>query len=171
MSGAAVIDKIADRLQNCDYNIDKLYKSIYDIWEYLKIQEETEPEYVEAISGVYLGYCCDTLDIYKQNRIRFFCPLLHNADTPVNNLPFAMPISNFGGIDDCGGNWIPPAGSTVALLFEGGNRQSPYYIGTVWTRLNGDTVQGGFYSVPMEEYRFLYEGRRNGYLCGPNNGT
>ncbi len=130
----------------------------------------------EGSFGLYLGYCVDTLDVYKQNRIRFFCPFMHQPRTVVSSLPFAMPISPMGGIDDSGSNWIPPAGSTVALLFEGGDRLSPFYIGTTWTRLNGNPIggvgqQGGFYGVPMQEYFNLYQGRRGGYLCGPNNGT
>jgi hypothetical protein len=134
-----------------------------------KAEGEISPD--QGSYGVYLGYCVDTLDIYKQNRIRFFCPLFHKPDTPIGSLPFAMPITSFGGIDDCGANWVPPAGSTVALVFEGGDRLSPFYLGTTWTRLNGSLFQGEFYSVPMAEYDLLYQGQRGGYLCGPNNGT
>jgi hypothetical protein len=168
---AGVIDDIIKKIESNSNKIYDVQDTIHMLLEYLRMKEQEEPIYYEALNGLYFGYCVDTLDIYKQNRVRFYSPLLHEPNIQVGSLPWAMPVTGFGGIDDCGSNWIPPAGSTLAVLFEGGDRESPYYIGTTWSRLNGDTTQGGFYNIPMEEYDFLYQSRRNGYLCGPNNGT
>ena len=157
-----------------DYRLLKLEEKMFRVEEFINLAEQTkdtQTDINQGSYGVFLGYCVDTLDIYKQNRIRFFCPLFHRPDTPIGSLPFALPITNFGGIDDCGGNWVPPAGSTVALVFEGGDRLSPFYLGTTWTRLNGGLFQGEYYNIPMAEYDLLYKGQRGGYLCGPNNGT
>ena len=91
----------------------------------------------ESLHGIYIALCIDTIDIWKMNRIRIFCPLLHNPDNPLDEFPWAMPISSMGGFDDSGLNWVPPAGSTVVISFEGGNRGAPYYHGTVWNRNRG----------------------------------
>lgn len=128
----------------------------------------------QAAYGIYLGLCVDTLDIYKQNRIRFFSPLFHDPKINIKSLPFASPVSSMGGFDDCGVNWIPPAGSTIAFAYEGGNRTVPLYFGTTWVRNRGtgDLQDGGYlFAVPVPEYEELYKGRRGGYLCGPNNGS
>lgn len=168
---SSIVAGLLEKIKEQQEDLIQMRRDFNDLVNYLEIEKEQEVPDYEGSYGIYLGYCVDTLDIYKQNRIRYFCPLFHRVDVPVSTLPFAYPISSFGGIDDCGANWVPPAGSTVAIAFEGGNRRCPYYLGTTWTRLNGDVAQGSFYSVPMVEYEFLYQGRRNGYLCGPNDGT
>ena len=122
----------------------------------------------ESLHGIYIALCIDTIDIWKMNRIRIFCPLLHNPDNPLDEFPWAMPISSMGGFDDSGLNWVPPAGSTVVISFEGGNRGAPYYHGTVWNRNRGK--QGAtFWSNNTQEYKDIYEGHRKGYLVGPND--
>lgn len=124
----------------------------------------------EQMFGVYTALCIDTVDIWKQNRIRFFCPAIHNPKKPIKEMPWAYPISNLGGFDDCGLNWVPPAGSTVCLLFEAGQRSSPFYIGTTWHRNRGP--DGGHnFGFNIEEYYQIWEGRRRGYMVGPDDGS
>jgi hypothetical protein len=118
----------------------------------------------QAAFGTYRALVVDTLDIFKEGRVRFYNPLFHKPDANLKSLPWAYPISTFGGFDDSGATWVPPAGSTVAIICEGGNRESPFYIGTMWVRNRGV----GF-EVPVPEYEEVYRGRRGGYLCGPNN--
>lgn len=120
--------------------------------------------------GIYTALCVDTIDIYKQNRVRIFSPLFHDPNTEIKKLPFAYPVSSFGGFDDCGVSWVPPAGSTVLFAFEGGNRGVPYYFGTTWSRNRGPDNKH-FFGIPVPEYEEIYEGRRKGYLCGPNDGS
>src|ERR1700753_2026451 len=74
----------------------------------------------EQMFGMYTALCVETKDVWKQNRIRFFCPLFHDPSSPIKSLPWAWPISSMGGFDDSGLSWVPPAGSTVCLIFEGG---------------------------------------------------
>lgn len=122
----------------------------------------------ETLHGVYIALCIDTVDIWKMNRVRFFCPLLDNPNRPIDEMQWAMPISSMGGFDDSGLNWVPPAGSAIVISFEGGNRSSPYYHGTVWNRNRGP--QGAhLWSNAMQEYENVYEGHRKGYLVGPND--
>jgi len=121
----------------------------------------------ETLFGVYIALCVETIDIWKMNRIRFFCPLLHNPKTPIDELPWAMPISSMGGFDDCGLNWVPPAGSAVVVSFEGGNRESPYYHGTVWNRDRGQGRDS--WSNNIKEYQDIHKGHRAGYLVGKND--
>jgi len=119
--------------------------------------------------GLYTGLCVDTKDVWKQNRIRWFSPLFHKVDMRVSELPWAHAVSSFGGFDDSGVTWVPPAGSTVCLLFENGMRSSPFYIGTTWHRNRGTGAHNWGY--PIDEYYQIWEGRRNGYLVGPDDGS
>lgn len=133
--------------------------------------------------GLFTALCVSTLDPWKQNRIRWFCPFFHDPSLSAAKLPWAHAISNLGGFDDCGATWVPPAGSTVCILFENGNRASPYYIGTVWQRSRGRVVsnsssntnsgRGDFrnFGVNVDEFYEIWEGTRNGYLVGPDDGS
>lgn len=123
----------------------------------------------ETMFGMYTALVVDTRDPDRNNRVRFFTPLLTAPDTEVLQLPWAAPISTFGGFDDCGVNWIPPAGSTVCLLFESGDRDAAYYIGTTWHRQRGQS--GSRFKYGVKEYDDIHEGTRTGYLVGPNDGT
>ena len=118
----------------------------------------------QASFGAYRALVVDTLDIFKEGRIRFYNPLFHKPDATLRSLPWAYPISPMGGFDDSGMAWVPPAGSTVAIVCEGGNRESPFYIGTMWVRNRGPSFE-----VTVPEYDEIYKGHRGGYLCGPNN--
>jgi hypothetical protein len=118
---------------------------------------------------MYTGLVVDTLDPDRNNRVRFFTPFLNSPDTQVLQLCWAAPISSMGGFDDCGINWVPPAGSTVCLLFESGNRDAPFYVGTTWHRERGPKNSRFDYGIP--EFNKIHEGHRLGYLAGPNDGT
>lgn len=123
-----------------------------------------------TLEGLYLALVVDTFDIWKQNRVRFFTPILHNpAKVKIKQLPWAFPISTFGGFDDSGVSWVPPAGSTVCLIFEHGNRKAAYYLGTTWTRDRGPN--GANFGIPVPEWDLLYSGRRSNYYVGPDDGS
>lgn len=122
----------------------------------------------EQMFGMYTALCVETKDVWKQNRVRFFCPLFQAPDSPMKSLPWAWPISPMGGFDDSGCSWVPPAGSTVCLVFEGGARNAPFYMGTTWHRNRGP--QGAnVWSIDIAEYQKVWSGHRKGYLCGPND--
>lgn len=127
-------------------------------------------EQSEMQFGLYTGLCIETIDIWKQNRIRWFSPLFHNQEMTIKELPWANAVSSLGGFDDCGVTWVPPAGSTVCIMFENGNRASPYYIGTTWHRNRGPDGQHNW-GFPIKEYQDIWDGKRNGYLVGPNDGS
>jgi hypothetical protein len=40
----------------------------------------------------------ETIDIWKQNRVRFFSPLLHDPQSPIKEMPWALPISAMGRV-------------------------------------------------------------------------
>lgn len=126
-------------------------------------------EQAEMQFGMYTALCVDTIDIWKQNKVRFYSPLFHRPDRPITELPWAAPISSMGGFDDCGLTWIPPAGSTVCIVFENGNRASPFYIGTTWHRNRGPAPHN--WGINIEEYQKIWEGTRNGYMVGPDDGS
>src|SRR5262245_49793451 len=56
----------------------------------------------ETQFGLYTALCIETIDIWKQGRVRFFCPLYHDPSIDIKSLPWAYPVSAFGGFDDCG---------------------------------------------------------------------
>lgn len=124
-----------------------------------------------VFNGMSKALCIETVDPLKENRIRFFHPLLHHPKTPILALPFARAVSAMGGFDDCGLNWVPPAGSTVHIMFDMGHRQAPYYIGTSWHRNRG--ANWSKWGFPSREIEALYKGENNrtGYLVGPNDGS
>jgi hypothetical protein len=157
---------IEGRFSNFLYNTAAVVQSTLNDGVKVLVQEET-------LNGIYLAFCIDTIDIWKMNRIRFFCPFIHSPYRPIKEFPWAYPISSMGGFDDCGLNWVPPAGSTVAIMFENGDRNSPYYLGTVWHRNRGpEGKHNWLYSSmggPKSEYKEVYEGKRKGYLVGAND--
>jgi len=133
--------------------------------------------------GLYAALCVSTLDPWKQNRIKWYHPFFHDPELTVSQLPWAHAVSNLGGFDDCGATWVPPAGSTVCILFENGNSSSPFYIGTIWQRSRGKLSQPNSnsaasgnsnfrnFSVNVDEYYQIWEGTRTGYLVGPDDGS
>lgn len=114
----------------------------------------------ESLFGMHMAICVNTIDPLKQNRVRFYSPLITDSKTKVQGLPFARPISSMGGFDDTGLNWVPPPGSMLCLIFASGDREAPYYIGTTWHR-----KQEGF-GIPVQEYDRWYKPHRGGYLLG-----
>lgn len=123
----------------------------------------------QAKFGFYVGLCVETKDIWKQNRIRWFSPIFNHPGQLYDELPWAHCVSPMGGFDDSGLTWVPPAGSTVAIMFENGHITSPYYLGTIWHRDRG--VNPPNFGCPMEEYEQLWDGKRDGYLVGPNDSS
>ena len=132
--------------------------------------------------GLYLALCIETQDPLKQNRVRFYSPLLNDPNTTIKQLDWAWPCSAMGGFDDSGLNWVPPAGSLLIIGFERGNRSSAYYLGTTWTRNRGkdstsndedptQSVGQYAFSYNIDEFMKIHHGHRRGYLIGKNDGN
>lgn len=152
---------LENRLGNIDYDMRGVVRA--ELTANSTVVNQAEMQF-----GVYTALCIETIDIWKQNRVRFFCPIWHNPKSPIKKLPWALPISAMGGFDDSGLNWVPPAGSTIALLFEAGSRASAFYIGTTWQRNRGPQGQHNW-GINIPEYYKIWEGHRKGYLVGPND--
>lgn len=163
------INELNRRIQNIE---NRLGGMRYETQNVVRAEIVDNSEMIDQSTsqfGLYLGLCIETVDIWKQHRIRWFSPLFHHLGITIKELPWAHCISNMGGFDDCGMTWVPPAGSTVALLFEGGNRASPFYIGTTWHRNRGPN--GERFGCNVEEFSTIYSGKRGGYLVGPDDGS
>jgi hypothetical protein len=120
----------------------------------------------QSFTSLYMAVVVGTQDPWGYNRVQFFCPMIHTATYEVDQLPWAWPLMNQGGSDDTGCTWIPPAGSVVGLIFEAGNRDSAYYIGSTWQRDRTKYLnEMGKY---LEEYDELWRGSRGGYMVGPD---
>lgn len=156
------VTSLENRLGNINYEMKGVVKSEL-------VANSTVIEQPQMQFGLYTGLCLETIDIWKQNRIRWYSPIFHDPNGPVEKYPWAMPVSSMGGFDDCGLNWVPPAGSTVCILFENGQRGSPYYIGTAWHRNRGTGNRN--FGINIEEFQRVSEGHRNGYLVGPDDGS
>jgi hypothetical protein len=148
--------QVEERFSEMGYGIKSLVQSELSTNWHTYAQAET-------IYGMHTAICIDTIDIFKQGRVRYFSPLQHSPNSPVKSLPWAWPISSQGGFDDCGCTWVPPAGSKLCLIFEAGNRQWPYYLGTTW-----DRDRSGGWDIPVPEYEKIHRGHRSGYLVGPD---
>jgi hypothetical protein len=116
-----------------------------------------------------IGYVIETIDPHKLNRVRFFSPFLHEANSKISELPFARHVSPFGGHDDCGVTWVPPAGSTIVVVHENGDRNAPMYLGTTYHADRG--ADGNFFPYPISEFQKLYCDRGEGYLVGEMDGS
>jgi hypothetical protein len=161
--------ELQQRIRNLEDRLGKqlnsLQKFVTSEYQRTGRQETQEPNNF----GVYKALCIDTRDPQKQGRIRYFSPFLYPPDTDIEQLRWAPPISHFGGFDDCGSFWVPPAGSMVMLLFESGFPQDPFYIGTSWNRYRGPEGNRVF-KYDVQEFYDLHEGHRKGYLLGPSKG-
>lgn len=163
-----------ERLSN---EVDNLKKIISDFLgpskELVKTQFDSKYKYLKstALHDLTTAIVVSTNDPWKEGRVRFFCPFLHNPNQSIDELPYANPISAMGGHDDSGLAWVPPVGSTIALLFERGERQAAYYIGTIWSRDRGPDKENNFNYNNIPEFEELYLGRGENYNLGPKDGS
>jgi len=131
---------------------------------------EVQPE---DLLGMHIATVVDTIDPLKRGRVRFYTPYLGKEETQQLGLPWASPVSPFGGMDDSGSTWPPPAGSKIVIFFANGDRDSAYYFGTVWYRsrgsASGSPSHHDFWGYSIKEYDCLWEGKRDGYIFGENN--
>lgn len=135
-------------------------------------KKEKMQGFPSTLFGLQIATVVDTIDPLKRGRIRYYTPFLDLNETDINGLPWASPISSFGGFDDSGCTWVPPASSKVAILFHNGNRNSAYYIGTIWQGHRGkDGQHVSFWdNRPIPEYDCLWDFKRTGYLVGDKSG-
>jgi len=157
------LNDLEAKLDDTGYSMSRIVQS--------QVAKKTKylPQANTAI-GVQLALCIDTIDPWKQNRVRYFHPMMHNPNTPINSLPWAWPVSVFGGFDDSGSNWVPPAGSTLCIMYENGNRHAAFYFGTTWVRDRGPDGKNNF-NMSIPEYDKIHSGNRDGYLVGPDDGS
>lgn len=159
------VNFLKEQQRNAQYHFKQFANTEYKTKERMEIQPE-------ALLGMHLGIVVDTQDPLKQGGVRFYTPFLTEEEIQKDGLPWAYPISPFGGFDDSGCTWVPPAGSRIAILFLHGDRQTAFYFGSIWHRTRGVGSSGHLknwnYSIP--EYDCLWEGNRKGYLVGSNEG-
>lgn len=93
----------------------------------------------------------NTLDPLCKHRVQIYCPKIH-ANAQASTLPWAEVASFFGSLEDQGSSFTPPAGSTVLVSFEDGDRESPIVIGSIYNASRGD---GGYQII---EERTLWGG-------------
>jgi hypothetical protein len=107
----------------------------------------------QTMYGLQLGLCVSTIDPLKMNRVRYYHPSIHQPDIPMKALPFAYATSTgFPSFDDSGLTWVPPAGTAICLLYQNGNRDSAFYIGSIWNRDRGNPPT---WAYPIQEYESL----------------
>jgi hypothetical protein len=93
-------------------------------------REATAP--LTKLYGVYRGRVEYINDPLQLGRVRVRIPVFHATADQIKteNLPWAYVVSAFGGGYDYGAKYIPPVGSTVYVMFEGGDMEFPLVIGT-----------------------------------------
>jgi hypothetical protein len=159
------LQALEERFSELGYTSKRLVET--SIKRSFKIEAQTQTLYAPLVA-----YCVSTVDPLKLNRVRVFHPLLSQPDVKVSGLPFARACTNTGGLDDSGGSWVPPAGSTLVVVCENGDRHAPIYIGTVWHKNRGP--QGSYFPYPIDEFYKLWRGenfRGDGYLLGATDGS
>lgn len=162
-----IIEKLQARVQELEAKLagvgDNIQEKIMEVVKRVTSQMYVGDATDNRLDGLQLGVVVATDDPLKMGRIRFWHPMMGNEVDQAEGDDWAYPISAFGGFDDCGATWVPPAGSTVCLLFHNGNKQNAYYIGTTWTRDRGNPPA---FPVPVPEYNSFWLGTRGGYLDG-----
>ena len=90
---------LPDKIDNMSQRIFQLESRFSDMGYDVRNLVQTEiksswrnPPQSEAINSLHTAICMETIDPWKQGRVRFFSQLLHNPDTPVKALPWAYPI-------------------------------------------------------------------------------
>ncbi len=144
--------------------LQKAYTSLKAAHENLQVREDT-------VYGMMTALCVSTRDPTGNNRVAYFNPHFYGPETAIEDLRWANPISPQPGFDDTGCTWVPPAGTLICLLFAHGNRDLPYYFGSIWYDDKSQYNQGDQnpYIKFWSEYDELYKGHRGGYLIGPND--
>lgn len=159
------IAALEEHIREMSHNSKRVIES--SIKRGFKIEAQAQTLYAPLVA-----FCVSTIDPLKLNRVRIFHPLLSEPDVKVRALPYARACTNQGGFDDCGGSWVPPAGSSVVVVCENGDRQAPIYIGTVWHKNRGPA--GALFPYPCDEFYKIWrqEGSRGaGYLLGATDGS
>jgi hypothetical protein len=161
------VKRLKEQQRNSEYQFQQTITSDSKRRQRIDVQSED-------LLGMHVAVVVDTIDPLKQGRVRFYTPYLNLETTSKDALPWASPISPFGGFDDSGAIWVPPAGSKIVVFFLHGSRDAAFYIGTIWHRWRGTGSAGHlayWNNYPNKEYDCLWEGRRNGYLVGDNTGA
>ena len=106
----------------------------------------SRPVIANSLYGVYRGFVVDTRDPYLMGRVKVFIPMIH-ADVSEEELPWVIKSEPFGSLEDQGSVNTPPAGSTVLVQFESGQRDCPIImncIHNVTRKKTNDGKEGGF---------------------------
>lgn len=160
-----VVEELKSRFDDFGYQTKHIVES--KIKRSFTIEAQSPALYYPII-----GYCVSTLDPLSLNRVRVYHPLLSKPNAKISQLPFARTCANQGGHDDCGSCWVPPAGTSVVIVCENGDRFSPIVLGTVWQMNRGP--QASKFPYPIDEFYSLWksEGYRGlGYLVGKKDGS
>ncbi len=84
--------------------------------------------------GMYLGRVAETADPLKLGRIRPIVPAIAGAA----KMGWASPLGTVGGgAKDRGLFAVPPFGALVAVFFDAGDVDSPYYLAGPWAAPSG----------------------------------
>jgi len=176
-------------IQELEQRINRLEEWIKYSADYIKKEIKGDKEVI-ARSGVqsllvphlFSALCVNTIDPMASGQVQYYTPFTTAPGTTVDACPWAYPISPFGGFDDSGVTWVPPAGSKLALLFENGNVNQAYYFGTFWPGSRGisptsssdlpseDDNRLDVWGIDIPEYSQVWEGNRGGYNLGSNAG-
>lgn len=169
MSGtASTIKSLKKRVKELEEQVEEFISNSKkwvrsEMTDWFRVEEQPI-----SYDSMFLGLVVSTEDPWKYNRVKFFCPVLHSRlEVDVEQLPWAWPVSNQGGFDDSGCTWVPPAGSVIIIIFEAGNRDSAYYLGTTWQR-DRTKYLSDMQKYSQKEYDKIWRGHRGGYLVGPD---
>lgn len=91
----------------------------------------------DNMTGIYRARVEDNTDPHGIGRVRVRIPMLHGSDKktssyiPMESLPWATP-SFLGAGSGYGSYIVPEVGEFVLVAFEGGNTDSPVYLGSCY---------------------------------------
>lgn len=118
----------------------------------------------KKFSSIYRGIVEDINDPENLGRCRVRVPVVHGQQSSGSTLPWARPIVTTPVRKGRGSFIIPDEGDIVWVIFEGGEKSSPIYIGGTHAKgelsVDKDTVD--FYIE--EDMRVSYRRKENKYI-------
>jgi phage protein D len=95
------------------------------------IAETPSPNRQERIDGVVIGIVRNNIDLEGLGRVQLSFPYISEI-----NLSNWAPVASFMAGADKGSYFLPDIGDQVLVVFEQGDINKPYVIGSLWSMLN-----------------------------------
>ena len=125
----------------------------------MSMVDHDDPDVTPDRFGMHIGVVTDTADPLKAGRVRVRIPGIYEPQSP---WCFPMGVPG-GGTSDRGLWWVPDVGSDVAIFFNRGDEDAPYYMPANWGQgqppTSSEDGDVDVVTVSTKEYNIVIDGR------------